>query len=76
MYAESSVICPAHWLATAFTRHRLPAHHYQYSVPFASHGADLAAIFGPPGPNLGPDLVTAFQSPLPLPHPKPHHPGH
>lgn len=68
MYAESSVMCPAHWLATAFTRHHLPAHHYQYSVPFASHGADLAAFFGPPTENLGPDLVLAFQSPLLYPH--------
>ncbi|KAK1827310.1 alpha/beta-hydrolase [Podospora conica] len=61
MYAEASVICPAYWLASAFARNGLPAYYYQYSVPFAVHGADLAAVWGPPGDNLGPDLVTAFQ---------------
>ncbi|KAM7210052.1 alpha/beta-hydrolase [Rhypophila decipiens] len=61
MYAEASVICPSYWFASAFTGNGRSAYHYQYSVPFAVHGADLTAYWGPAGENQGPDLVTAFR---------------
>jgi hypothetical protein len=35
---------------------------YQYSVPVAQHGADVAAYFGPATPNQGPDFQLAFRS--------------
>ena len=62
--AESSTDCVAHWLASAFTGGGKKAWYYQYSVPFAVHAADLAAYYGPPMENQGPDFVTAFQSAL------------
>ncbi|KAK0644577.1 inactive carboxylesterase 4 [Cercophora newfieldiana] len=61
MYAEASVICPSYWFASAFTGQGRTAYHYQYSVPFAVHGADLTAYWGPATENQGPDLVTAFR---------------
>ncbi|KAK4449570.1 alpha/beta-hydrolase [Podospora aff. communis PSN243] len=61
MYAEASVICPSYWFASAFTGQGRSAYHYQYSVPFAVHGADLSAYWGPATENQGPDLVTAFR---------------
>ena len=60
--AEGAVICPSYWFATAFSGEGKTAYHYQYSVPFAAHGADLAAYYGPATENVGPDLVTAFRS--------------
>ena len=62
MYAEASVVCPSYWFASAFTGQGRSAYHYQYSVPFAVHGADIAAYYGPPTENQGPEFVTAFQS--------------
>lgn len=62
MYAETSVICPSYWFASAFSSSNRTAYHYQYSVPFAVHGADLTAFYGPPTENQGPDFVRAFQS--------------
>ncbi|KAK0616822.1 inactive carboxylesterase 4 [Immersiella caudata] len=61
MYAEASVICPSYWFASAFTGQGRSAYHYQYSVPFAVHGADLSAYWGPATENQGADLVTAFR---------------
>ncbi|KAL1904682.1 hypothetical protein Sste5344_009630 [Sporothrix stenoceras] len=65
IYAEASVVCPSYWLSTAFSnstgKKTKTAYHYQYSVPFAAHGADLSAYWGPPTPNQGPDLVQAFR---------------
>ncbi|CAK7231569.1 hypothetical protein SCUCBS95973_007960 [Sporothrix curviconia] len=61
IYAEASVVCPSYWLADAFSRGSRKAYHYQYSVPFAAHGADLTAYWGPPTPNQGPDLVQSFR---------------
>jgi carboxylesterase type B len=62
IYAEAAVICPAYWLASAFSTQGKAAWYYQYSVPFAVHGADITAYFGPPTENQGPDLVNAFRS--------------
>ncbi|KAK3991556.1 lipase 4 [Cladorrhinum sp. PSN332] len=61
IYAEAEVICPSYWLASAFSRQNKSAYHYQYSVPFAIHAADISAYYGPPTENQGPDLVNAFR---------------
>lgn len=70
IYAEAVFACPAYWLASAYSSspssnssssddgHR--AWLYQYSVPFASHQADVPAYFGPCTPNQGADFVRAF----------------
>ncbi|KJR87540.1 carboxylesterase type B [Sporothrix schenckii 1099-18] len=65
LYAEVAVVCPSYWLSTAFSNNSTTtsrsSYHYQYSVPFAAHGADLAAYWGPATPNLGPEFVQAFR---------------
>lgn len=61
IYGESTFVCPSYWLAEAYNARGRAGYKYQYSVPVALHGTDVAAYFGPPGPNLGPDLVLAFQ---------------
>ncbi|CAK7207581.1 hypothetical protein SEUCBS139899_010391 [Sporothrix eucalyptigena] len=61
IYAEASVICPSYWLGDAFSRGNRTAYHYQYSVPFAAHGADLTAYWGPATANQGPEFVQAFR---------------
>ncbi|PMD30492.1 inactive carboxylesterase 4 [Hyaloscypha variabilis F] len=61
IYAESAAVCPSYWLATAFTGPNVTAYHYQYSVPFAVHGADVSAYYGPATDNQSPDFVTAFR---------------
>jgi len=50
------VICP-YELSSAFAE----SYHYQYSIPFASHGADLSAIYRPATENQGGDFVLAFR---------------
>lgn len=48
-------------MGTAFAQPGKAAYHYQYSVPFASHGADVTAYFGPAAPNQDPRFVKAFR---------------
>ncbi len=62
LYAETTFVCPAYWLASAFTTTNRVAYKYQYSVVGASHGSDLTSIFGPPMPNQGPDFNKAFMT--------------
>lgn len=61
IYAEATFVCPAFWMASAYTGLGKAAYQYQYSVPFAFHGADVAAYFGPAGANLGNDFTLAFR---------------
>lgn len=61
IYAEATFHCPAYWMASAYSGGSKAAYQYQYSVPFAFHGADVAAYFGPAGPNLGDDFALAFR---------------
>jgi carboxylesterase type B len=61
IYAEATFICPSYWLASAFIRAGHGSYHYQYSVPFAMHQADVSAYFGPATPNQGPDFQLAFR---------------
>ncbi|KLU81987.1 inactive carboxylesterase 4 [Magnaporthiopsis poae ATCC 64411] len=62
IYAESTFVCPAYWLADAFSGARgRESFLYQYSIPFARHGVDLTAAFLPPEPSHGPDFIQAFR---------------
>jgi hypothetical protein len=61
IYAEATFVCPSYWLASAFTSTGKTAYHYQYSVPLASHQADIAAYFGPATPNQAADFTLAFR---------------
>lgn len=60
--AEATFVCPSYWMATAYTSPKKKAHHYQYSVPFATHRADVPAYVGPATPNQGPDFTLAIRS--------------
>ena len=59
--AESTFVCPSYWMADAWSGHGRKAWHYQYSVPFASHQADIGAYFGPAPDNIGADMSLAFR---------------
>ncbi|SPO05142.1 related to esterase [Cephalotrichum gorgonifer] len=59
--AEQTFVCPSYWMADAWTGSGRKAWHFQYSVPFSSHGADVAAYFGPTPQNLGDDMAVAFK---------------
>jgi carboxylesterase type B len=64
IYAEATFACPAYWLASAYASASSSAASswvYQYSVPFASHGADVAGYFGPATPNQSADFALAFR---------------
>ncbi len=60
--AEATFVCPSYWLATAFTGPGKTAYHYQYSIPFAAHRADVTAYVGPATPNQGPLFTQAIRS--------------
>ena len=47
LYAETTIVCPAYWLATAFGRPKGggKAWHYQFSVPPSEHGADVDGYY-------------------------------
>jgi hypothetical protein len=60
--AEATFVCPSYWMATAFTAPNKQAYHYQYSVPFAAHRADVTAYVGPATPNQGPEFTLAIRS--------------
>ena len=62
LYAETTFVCPAYWLAEAFTNNNRVAYKYQYSVVGAWHSTDLTSIFGPPMPNQAPDFNKAFMT--------------
>ncbi|KAH6843213.1 Alpha/Beta hydrolase protein [Chaetomium sp. MPI-CAGE-AT-0009] len=64
IYAEATFACPAYWLASAYASSSPSAASswvYQYSVPFAWHGADVAGYFGPRAPNQSADFALAFR---------------
>lgn len=61
IYGETTFVCPSYWLADAYTTPNRTSFKYQYSVPIALHGQDIQAYLGTPGPNIGPDMVLAFQ---------------
>ncbi|KAI6813617.1 carboxylesterase type B [Hortaea werneckii] len=62
LYAETTIVCPSYWLAKAYQPSEgKAAYKYQYSVPAAPHGADLAAegLQGQAA-NVGDDFYQAF----------------
>ncbi|KAI7285568.1 carboxylesterase type B [Hortaea werneckii] len=62
LYAETTFICPSYWLAEAYQPSAdKTAYKYQYSVPAAPHGADLAAegLRGQAA-NVGDEFYEAF----------------
>ncbi|KAF2729424.1 carboxylesterase type B [Polyplosphaeria fusca] len=64
LYAETTFVCPSYWLAEAYNGAAASGsagYKYQYSVPFAVHGIDTYAAFGPVMPNVGPDFALAFR---------------
>ncbi|KAF2192941.1 alpha/beta-hydrolase [Zopfia rhizophila CBS 207.26] len=61
IYAETTFVCPSHWIAEAYNGHGRSGYKYQYSLPNAFHSAGAAAHFGPFTPNQGPGLILAFQ---------------
>jgi hypothetical protein len=61
LYSEGAGGCQKYWLSSAFSRLGLSAWAYQYSVPFAIHGSDISAYWGPPTPNQSPEFVLAFR---------------
>ncbi|TLS23977.1 hypothetical protein PpBr36_08728 [Pyricularia pennisetigena] len=62
IYAEATFVCPAYWLADAFSScSGRESYSYQFSVPYATHGRDNAAIYGPDHPSHGPDFRLAFR---------------
>jgi carboxylesterase type B len=63
IYAETTFVCPSYWQAEAYSdpANNKSGYKYQFSVPPATHGADVAAYFGQPGGVIGPDLSQAFK---------------
>ncbi|KAK0717527.1 Alpha/Beta hydrolase protein [Lasiosphaeria miniovina] len=62
IYGEATFVCPAYWMASAYTTATQSAWLYQYSVPLATHGADVAGYFGPQNANLAPGFQLAFRT--------------
>jgi hypothetical protein len=65
LYAETTFVCPAYWLADAYTSGSKRSWRYQFSPPDAIHGADLEPLTDDPHtPNTSMDYVfrKAFQS--------------
>lgn len=60
IYAEATFICPSYWINDAYAS-KGRSYHYQYSVPFASHGADVPGYFGPTAQNQSPEFAKAFR---------------
>ncbi|TLD28250.1 hypothetical protein PspLS_03883 [Pyricularia sp. CBS 133598] len=62
IYAEATFVCPAYWLADAFSSGPgRESYRYQFSPPYATHGRDNAAVYGPDHPSQGPDFRLAFR---------------
>ncbi|RMY64749.1 hypothetical protein D0863_09589 [Hortaea werneckii] len=62
LYAETTFICPSYWLAEAYQPSEgKAAYKYQYSIPAAQHGADLAAVgLRGQAANVGDEFYEAF----------------
>jgi hypothetical protein len=62
IYAETTFVCPSYWMAEAFSDRGRRSYKYQYSVPVATHAADVTGYFGPAAQDQGPDFELAFMS--------------
>ncbi|KAK3068502.1 hypothetical protein LTR53_013873 [Teratosphaeriaceae sp. CCFEE 6253] len=63
IYAETTFVCPAYWMAEAYSDNRRggQSYKYQFSIPPATHGADVAGFYTYPGQYYSVDFTTAFQ---------------
>ncbi|KAH8841002.1 hypothetical protein MCOR27_002742 [Pyricularia oryzae] len=62
IYAEATFVCPAYWLADAFSSGSgRESYRYQFSTPCATHGRDNAAVYGPDHPSHSPEFRLAFR---------------
>ncbi|KAK5699248.1 hypothetical protein LTR17_023415 [Elasticomyces elasticus] len=63
IYAETTFVCPAYWMAEGYSDNRAggQAYKYQFSIPPAVHGADVAGYYAYPGEVYSGDFTTAFQ---------------
>jgi len=63
IYAETTFVCPAYWMAEAYSDNRMggQGYKYQFSIPPATHGQDVAGYFNYPGQYYSVDFTTAFQ---------------
>ncbi|KAG6353849.1 hypothetical protein INS49_005106 [Diaporthe citri] len=59
--AETNFVCPAQWLAEAFSQADLQAWKYQFSVTPGFHGSDLTAYFAVDATTPNADFRRAFQ---------------
>jgi len=48
LYGETTFVCPAYWLADAYTAKNKKAWRYQVSTPNAFHGVDIGFLTGDP----------------------------
>jgi carboxylesterase type B len=62
IYAEMTFVCPSYWLAEAFSDEGRTIFKYQYSVPVATHGADVSGYSGPAALTQSPDFMYASMS--------------
>ncbi|KAF2032351.1 alpha/beta-hydrolase [Setomelanomma holmii] len=62
IYAELTFVCPSYWMAEAYSGNDRTSYKYQFSALPGTHGADVAAYFGPLGqvPSLSTDYQRAF----------------
>ncbi|TKA65178.1 hypothetical protein B0A55_09223 [Friedmanniomyces simplex] len=63
IYAETTFVCPSYWMVEAYSNNRAggQGYKYQFSIPPAYHGADVAGYFDYPGEYYSVDFTTAFQ---------------
>lgn len=63
IYGETTFVCPSYWMAEAYSDNAYGGQgwRYQFSVPPALHGSDVAGYFDYPGEFYSADFTTAFQ---------------
>ncbi|KAI1331668.1 carboxylesterase [Xylariaceae sp. FL0255] len=64
LYAETTFVCPAYWMGDGYSGNGKSAYRYQYSVPPASHGAELTSLTQTPsaaGNQVDETFTIAFQ---------------
>ncbi|KAK3314300.1 carboxylesterase [Apodospora peruviana] len=65
LYAETTFVCPAYWLADAYSKDTTKkAWRYQFSIPDATHGKDIAPLTLDPATSdaMDPTFRKGFQS--------------
>ncbi|KAF7128695.1 hypothetical protein CNMCM5793_003546 [Aspergillus hiratsukae] len=62
LYAEVTILCPAYWMAEAFTLGNKTSYKYQVSAVPGTHAADLFILFGPRWESMSDELQVALRS--------------